>query len=195
MRIGIDNMLEVKEKRGALSTEKSFEKFFKSILEYDFDVKTFKLTGHRGIPDRFVFPNHFIELKVVTIGKDDVKVPIHKNWRNNQKHWANHIHDQGACAWLCVLVQVMNSYKTHFYLEPSVYSLWVHSHRNYTLDSYYNNLMMCRGKNREEVGAHIWQRLIEGDYYAKTFERFSKEGKTLSKDIYATKSNTKRMAP
>ena len=195
MRVGIDNMLEVKEKRGALSSEKSFEKYFKSILENDFDVKTFKLTGHRGIPDRFVFPNHFIELKVVTVRKDDAKLHIHKGWQSAQKRWAAHVHDQGACAWLCVLIQVMNSYKTHFYLEPAVYSIWMHENRNYTIDSYYKNLLMCRGKNREEVGAHIWQRLIEGDYYERTFARFSKEGTPLSEDVYAFKSNTPRMAP
>lgn len=194
MRIGIDNMLEVKEKRGSLSSEKSFEKYFKSILEYDFDVKTFKLTGHKGIPDRFVFPNHFIELKVVTITRSGV-VPIHKGWRATQKQWAARIHDQGARSWYCVLLQELESTKTHFYLEPAVYSIWLHMNRNYSMDKYYENLLMCRGKKREDVGAHIWQRLIEGDYYERTFARFSEEGKTLSQDIYATKGHPKRMAP
>lgn len=194
MRIGIGNMLEVKEKRGALSTEKSFEKYFKSIMEYDFDVKTFKLTGHKGIPDRFTFPNHFIEFKIVTITSDKL-LPIHKGWTVHQKRWAEHIHDQGARSWICALFQELETAKTHFYLEPAVYSMWVHANRRYNLDSYYKNMMMARGRPREEVKDHIWQRLVEGDYYERTFERFPDKEKTLSKDIYAIKTRTARMAP
>lgn len=194
MRIGIQNMLEVKEKRGVLSSEKSFEKYFKSILEYDLDVKTFKLTGHTGIPDRFVFPNHFVEFKVVTLTKNG-KVPIHKGWRETQKKWAARIHDGGARSWICILLQEIDSTKTHFYLEPAVYSLWMHDKRNYLLDNYYKNMLMCRGRNRDDVRSHIWQRLIEVDYYERTFERFSDEGTPKSADIYATKTRTPRMAP
>jgi hypothetical protein len=194
MRIGIDNMLEVKEKRGVLSTEKSFEKYFKAVLEYDLDVKTFKLTGHRGIPDRFVFPNHFVELKVVTLSNAS-KVNIHKGWRETQKKWAARIHNEGARSWICVLVQEQETGLTHFYLEPAVYSLWVHDKSTYSLKNYYKNMLMCRGRDREQVKDHIWQRLIEVEYYDRTFERFPNKAKTLSADIYAFKGHTKRMAP
>lgn len=194
MRIGIDNMLEVKEKRGVLSTEKSFEKYFKAVLEYDLDVKTFKLTGHRGIPDRFVFPNHFVELKVVTL-ENPSYVPIHKGWAERQKMWAGRIHNEGARSWICVLFQELETGKTHFYLEPAVYSMWVHMKRNYKLDRYYKNMLMCRGRDREQVKDHIWQRLVEVDYYDRTFERFPNKVKTLYQDVYAFKGDPKRMAP
>ena len=194
MRIGIDNMLEVKEKRGSLSTEKSFEKYFKSVLEYDLDVKTFKLTGHRGIPDRFVFPNHFVELKVITITNKS-RLPIHRGWADRQRMWAGRIHNEGARSWICCLLQDLETAETHFYLEPAVYSVWAHMKRGYRLESYYKNMMMCRGRDREKVKDHIWQRLVEVDYYDRTFERFPEKTKTLYQDIYAFESDTPRMAP
>lgn len=191
---GIENILEVSEKRRTLTTEASFEKYCNKIIE-DLGGLQFKVTGYAGIPDRFVCPNHFIEYKICYFA-DERKMNLFATLTRSQRRWADQIHDHGGRAWVCVLAQ-HESGKSHFYLEPTVYSMWAHIRGSPALKSYYKYNVMCPGRKKDMIRDHIWQRLFAGDYYERTFDRFRDGDKEtcLAADIYATKGHSPRLAP
>ena len=165
---GIEDTLAVSEKRGQFTTEKAFEKRFCKLANDRWGLRTLKLTGYTGIPDRFIFPNHFIEFKTNFFKSD--RIPVHKNWTAAQRQWARDIHDWGGCAWYACLLQDIETKKKYFYFEPSVWSLWAHDKSMYSLKEYQKNSLVSPSQG-EKFADHMWERL-ETNYYERTFAPF-----------------------
>lgn len=172
MDSGIENTLRVSEKRGQFSTEAAFEKRFCEVVTKKLDGKTFKGTGYKGMPDRFIFPNHFVEFKVNFF---DHKIPIHKNWTTHQRHWAKDIHGYGGRSWYACLLQNKTTFKKYLYLEPAVWSLWAHENASYALSTYEKHLLVVPAGDAERFKDHIWERL-ETDYYEQSTSSIEKAG-------------------
>jgi len=194
MDSGIENMLRVSEKRGQFTTEASFEKFIcDTIIKKHLDGLHFKVTGYKGIPDRFVLPNNFIEFKTVFHGKG--KIPIHKGLTTAQRQWAKDIHAHGGRSWFCVLLQNNETYEKNVYFEPAFWSLWAHDAKSYGLKTYYKHQLLVPSET-EQVKDHIWERL-ETDYYEQSCRSAgnSKKAKGVTEDDYALQRHSNRLAP
>ena len=190
---GIENSLEVSEKRGQFTTEQAFEKRVCKLITEKVGATSLKMTGYKGMPDRFVFPDHFIEFKIAFhLGHT---INIHKTWTKHQRQWANDIHDWGGRSWLCVLIQHKDTKRKHIYLEPSVWSLWAHKNSTFSLESYEKHMLVAPARG-ESFGDHIWERLGT-DYYERTFEPFRNvhEETPTAEEIYQVPRHPKRLAP
>lgn len=189
---GIENMLQVSEKRGQFTTEANFEKYIcDTIIKKHLDGMHFKLTGYKGVPDRLVLPHHFIEFKIV-MHSTKGGVPLHKGWTIAQRQWAKAVHAQGAKAWFCALLQNTDNYEKNVYLEPAIWSLWAHEGNSYRVRTYYKHQLLVPSKT-ELVKDHVWERL-ETDYYDQSVAKAG-EAAFVGTSGHKTKGSTKRLAP
>lgn len=190
---GIENILEVSEKRGQFTTEQAFEKRVCDIILDRCGSKSLKMTGYKGMPDRFVFPDHFIEFKINFFLSGQINT--HKNWTTHQRQWAKDIHDMGGKSWYCCLLQHKDTKKKYIYFEPAVWSLWAHKSSSFSLDSYEEHMLVAPARG-ERLKDHIWERLGT-DYYERTYAPFRDIYKKTptSEEIDQVPRHPKRLAP